>query len=56
MDAAARIVLSSGREDDCAPAELNAIGIAASLTKPYTQATLLRTLHQLLQGDRRFAS
>lgn len=52
MSPAARIVLSSGREDDCAPAELNAIGIAASLTKPYTQTTLLRTLHRLLHDDR----
>ena len=56
MNPLARIVLSSGREDDCAPAELNAIGVAASLTKPYTQATLLRTLHQLLHDDRRSLS
>jgi hypothetical protein len=56
MNPDARIVLSSGREDDCAPADLSAIGIAASLTKPYSQATLLRTLHQLLQDDRRCLS
>jgi CheY-like chemotaxis protein len=56
MDPAARIVLSSGREDDCAPAELNAVGISASLTKPYTQGTLLRTLHDLLNDDGRSQS
>jgi PAS domain S-box-containing protein len=56
MNPAARIVLSSGREDDCPPAELAAAGIAASLTKPYTQATLLRTLHELLHDDGRSLS
>jgi CheY-like chemotaxis protein len=56
MKPEARILLSSGREDDCATAELNTIGIAAVLTKPYTQATLLRTLHDLLHADRRSSS
>ena len=52
MDAAATIVLSTGREEDCDAAELAAVGIAAALTKPYTQHTLLRTLHRALH-DRR---
>lgn len=56
MNPVARIIVSSGREDHCTPAELNAIGISASLTKPYTQATLLRTLHELLHDDRRCLS
>jgi CheY-like chemotaxis protein len=53
MDPAATIVLSTGREEDCDPTELAAIGIAAALTKPYTQHTLLRTLHRVLHDDRR---
>jgi PAS domain S-box-containing protein len=48
MNAAAKLVISTGREDDCSETELDAIGIAAALTKPYTQATLLRTIDRVL--------
>jgi PAS domain S-box-containing protein len=57
MNAAAKLVISTGREDDCSETELDAIGIAAALTKPYTQATLLRTIDRVLRdgpnGDER---
>jgi CheY-like chemotaxis protein len=56
MDPEARLIISSGREDDCGAAELEAIGIAASLTKPYTQVTLLRTLDRVLHGDEALAT
>ena len=48
MDPAAKVVISSSRQEDCSPAELKAIGIEAVLTKPYTQQTLLRLLDGLL--------
>ncbi len=38
----AHIILPAGREDDCAPADLAEIGVAATLAKPYTQGALLR--------------
>ncbi|HEX8680031.1 MAG TPA: PAS domain-containing protein, partial [Chthoniobacterales bacterium] len=56
MNPAAKVIISSGRADDCSPAELQAIGIAASLTKPYTQVTLLRTLQRVLHGEQAVAS
>jgi PAS domain S-box-containing protein len=55
MDPAAKLIISSGRADDCSAAELQAIGIAASLTKPYTQVTLLRTLQRVLAGEQALA-
>ena len=50
MNPSAKIILSRGREEDCGGAELKTIGIAAALTKPYTQSTLLRTLGRVLHG------
>ena len=51
MNPDAQIILSTGRDDDCSSAELGALGVAAALTKPYTQVTLLRTLHRVLHGE-----
>ncbi|MCA1592041.1 MAG: PAS domain S-box protein [Acidobacteria bacterium] len=51
MSSDAQIILSTGRDDDCGSAELDALGVAAALTKPYTQATLLRTLHRVLHAE-----
>ena len=48
MQSDACIIISAGREDDCAPAEMGEIGVAATLPKPYTQAALLRLLAQVL--------
>ncbi len=51
MNPGAKIIMSSGREEDCGGAELAPIGIAACLTKPYTQATLLRAFDRVLHRD-----
>ncbi|MBA2272251.1 MAG: PAS domain S-box protein [Chthoniobacterales bacterium] len=51
MNPDAKIIMSSGREEDCGAADLAPIGIAACLTKPYTQATLLRTFDRVLHWD-----
>ncbi|MDQ6625384.1 MAG: response regulator, partial [Verrucomicrobiota bacterium] len=56
MDSKARIILSTGREDECGPSQLEAAGVAAALTKPYTQATLLKTLHRVLQAKKPIAA
>jgi PAS domain S-box-containing protein len=50
MNPAAKVILSTGRDQDCGPKELSSIGIAAALTKPYTQVTLLRTIDRVLHG------
>ncbi|HSH37869.1 MAG TPA: response regulator, partial [Chthoniobacterales bacterium] len=50
MNPHAKVILSTGREEDCGAAELVGIGIAAALTKPYTKVTLLRTIARVLQG------
>ena len=55
MSSEAQILISTGRDDDCAAAELDALGIAGALTKPYTQVTLLRTLHRVLHGQKAIA-
>ncbi len=52
MNPRAQIVLSSGRADDCSAAEMEASGVTALLTKPYTKVTLLRTLHRVHQEGR----
>ncbi len=51
MDPAAKLVISTSREEDSSPAELRAIGIEAVLTKPYTQRTLLGTLSRVLHSE-----
>lgn len=48
MQPDARIIISAGREDDCHPAEMDEIGVIATLAKPYTQTALLRLLNQTL--------
>jgi PAS domain S-box-containing protein len=48
-----RIIISAGREDDCDPAEMDEIGVIATLPKPYTQAALLRLLDQVLSPNRK---
>jgi CheY-like chemotaxis protein len=50
MNPSAKVILSTGREEDCGSEELSAVGIAAALTKPYTQVTLLRTIDRVLHG------
>ncbi len=50
MDASTKIVISTGRDEDCNPAEAKSIGIEATLAKPYTQEKLLRTLDRLLHA------
>jgi CheY-like chemotaxis protein len=47
MQPDACIIVSAGRGDDCSPAEMQEVGIVATLPKPYTQAALLRLLHQV---------
>jgi PAS domain S-box-containing protein len=47
------IIVSAGREDDCSLAEMNEIGIAATLPKPYTQTALLRLLDQVISPNRK---
>lgn len=47
MDPNIRVILSTGRDDDCGASQLNAAGAVAGLTKPYTQTTLLKTLHRV---------
>ncbi|MCA1592042.1 MAG: PAS domain-containing protein [Acidobacteria bacterium] len=48
MQPDAAIIISTGRDDDCSPAEMEEIGVVATLPKPYTQAALLRLLHDVL--------
>ncbi len=50
MDASTKIVISTGRDEDCNSAEAKSIGIEATLAKPYTQEKLLRTLDRLLHA------
>jgi PAS domain S-box-containing protein len=52
MQPNARIIISAGREEDCSHAEMREIGAIATLPKPYTQATLLRLLHDILSPHR----
>jgi CheY-like chemotaxis protein len=47
------VIISAGREDDCDPAEIEEIGVVATLPKPYTQAALLRLLDHVLSPDRK---
>ena len=53
MQPDALIILSAGREDDCTPAEMEEIGVTATLPKPYTQAALLRLLGEVLSPERK---
>ena len=51
MDPEVRIVISTGREDDFTAAELDEIGIKATLPKPYSQSALLGLLHKVLHAE-----
>ena len=53
MQPDACIIVSAGREDDCSPAELDEVGVAATLPKPYTQTALLRLLDQVISRNRK---
>jgi CheY-like chemotaxis protein len=53
MQPDACIIVSAGREDDCSPAELDEIGVVATLPKPYTQSALLRLLDQVVSQHRK---
>ena len=52
MRSDACIIISAGREEDCPPADMEEIGIVATLPKPYTQAALLRLLDQIITRSR----
>jgi hypothetical protein len=52
MQQDALIIVSAGREDDCQPAEMEEIGVVATLPKPYSHAALLRLLDQVLSPQR----
>jgi CheY-like chemotaxis protein len=45
-----KAILSTGREDDCQAAEVQALGVQACLIKPYTRDTLFETLHQVINS------
>jgi CheY-like chemotaxis protein len=47
------IIVSAGREDDCSPAEIQEVGVVATLPKPYTQTALLRLLDQVISQQRK---
>lgn len=53
MQPEASIIISAGREDICNAAEMDEIGVAATLPKPYTQAALLRLLDQVISPNRK---
>jgi CheY-like chemotaxis protein len=49
MEPEIRIIISTGREDDFTQAELDDIGVKATLRKPYSQAALLGLLREVLK-------
>lgn len=50
IDPAVRIMVSTGRDEDCRTEELKSLHVQACLTKPYTRRTLLTTIHEILTG------
>jgi CheY-like chemotaxis protein len=48
MEPSIRIILSTGRDEDCQKAEVMALHLNGCLAKPYTGATLLGKLRQVL--------
>jgi CheY-like chemotaxis protein len=49
MNNETKIILSTAREGDYGKAELSNAGVQARLNKPYTRATLLRTVSRALR-------
>jgi CheY-like chemotaxis protein len=46
-----KAILSTGREDESQASEIEALGVQACLSKPYTRDTLFETLHQVLNNE-----
>jgi len=51
-----RIIVSTGRDEDCRSADMNALRLEACLMKPYTREKLLMTLEEVLQPMRMAAA
>ena len=50
MDSETKIIISTARDSDFSEAELSNVGVQASLNKPYTRETLLRTVDRVLHN------
>jgi two-component system cell cycle sensor histidine kinase/response regulator CckA len=46
-----KAILSTGSGDACQANDIEALGVQACLTKPYTRDTLFETLHQILNSE-----
>jgi PAS domain S-box-containing protein len=49
MNPETRIILSTGREEECRSSEINTLRLEACLTKPFTREKLLLTLSEVFQ-------
>ncbi|MEO5722621.1 MAG: response regulator [Chthoniobacterales bacterium] len=49
MNPQIRILISTGRYDDCRSAELKGLHVEACLPQPYTRQQLLASIHQTLR-------
>ena len=50
MQPAAKVIISTGRDEDCRGAGLNALDVDEVLTKPYTRETLLLAVDRVLNS------
>jgi two-component system cell cycle sensor histidine kinase/response regulator CckA len=50
MEPAVRIIISTGRDEDCHKAEIMALHLNGCLSKPYTGATLVKKLSEVLKS------
>ncbi|MFN2621627.1 MAG: response regulator [Chthoniobacterales bacterium] len=50
MEPAMRIIISTGRDEDCQKAEIMALQLNGCLSKPYTGATLVKKLSEVLRS------
>ncbi|MEP6974137.1 MAG: PAS domain S-box protein [Spartobacteria bacterium] len=48
MQSTVKIILATGRDDDCSSEEVEALGVDACLAKPFSRSTLLSTLEEVL--------
>ncbi len=48
MDPRIKIMVSTGRDEDCRSAEMKSLRVEACLPKPYTRHQLLATIHEIL--------
>ena len=53
MDPRIKIMVSTGRAEDCRSAELKSLRVEGCLAKPYTRQQLLALIHQILSGSSR---